>query len=170
MQKSLYFTDIFIILGYIVALFVFVSEILSCVHNRAIIKDDRLIITGDITRKNAGLQFRDEILFEEVENVVLVYTHVNSRQRPIKTWGTNSMRAYLYFEFLLKNGESKLMYIESYSGRQRQKILDVFNEKAGLNLVYSQLEKRNQSVFQMRKKERRRKNKKENKEENPLPA
>ena len=102
-------------------------------HNRAIFEDDKIVITGHLIIKNQGQQFPDEIRYDEIQDVAIICANADSLKRRIKSIGPNGSRPYFYYEVILKNGETKWIYIECFSRSQRKKMLDIINSKAGLN-------------------------------------
>jgi len=116
-------------------------------HNKIILKDEKLIITGHLILKNEGLQFPDEISYDEIKDISIVCANANSLKRRIKKAGYSSFRPFIYYEVLLKNGESKWIYIECFSKKQRKIILNIINEKVGLSLSYDQLERKDYSIY-----------------------
>lgn len=121
-------------------------------HNQIILYDDRIVVTGHIIIKKQGIQFPDEIQYSEIENVTLICANANSLKKRMKNANVYaSLRALMYFEFTLKNGKTKWVFIEPFSKKQRVELLDMINVKAGLNLSYSLLEKKDLSIFKKRK-------------------
>ena len=141
-----------VLLGaYPVGLFGF--AIVNCWHNQIILYDDRIVVTGHIIIKKRGIQFPDEIQYSEIENVKLICANANSLKKRMKDANVYaSLRALVYFEFILKNGKTKWVFIEPFSKKQREEILAMINLKAGLNLSYLLLEKQDYSIFRKRKK------------------
>ena len=127
--------------------------IVNCWHNQIILYDDRIVVTGHIIIKKRGIQFPDEIQYSEIENVTLICANANSLKKRMKDANVYaSLRALVYFEFILKNGKTKWVFIEPFSKKQREEILAMINVKAGLNLSYLLLEKQDYSIFRKRKK------------------
>lgn len=121
-------------------------------HNRVVLYDDKIIVTGHLIEKKQGLQFSDEIRYDEIKDVAIICANANSLKKRIKNAGYSSLRPYTYFEILLKNDDTKWVYIECFTIRQRKLILSIINEKAGLNLSYGNLERKDFSIYRRRKK------------------
>lgn len=129
----------------------FLELIAYCLHNRVILTDEKIIITGHWDLKNSVVQHRDEISYSEIKGVAIICANANSKKKPNKG-GISPLRPFFYFEFTLVNEKTKWMYIECYSKRQRIKILETINSKTGLNLSYKQLERKDFSIYRKRKK------------------
>ena len=121
-------------------------------RNRVIFCDNKLIITGHWIIKNEGLQFPDEIEYSEIKDISIICANANSLKKRIKNAGYSSLRPFFFFEFLLKNGTTKWLYIECYSKQQRRKMLEIINSKNDLNLSYDDLETVDYSIYRRNKK------------------
>lgn len=125
--------------------------IIELMQNKIIFKGEKIIVTGHGIKKKQGLQFPDEIEYTQIQDVAIICANANSKKKRIKNAGYSSLRPYTYYEITLKNGDTKWMYIEGFSKRQREKMLDIINEKVGLSLSYNQLERKDYSIFRRKK-------------------
>ena len=125
----------------------FLYSLLYLFHNRVVLLDEKIVITGHWIIKRQGLQFPDEIKYDEIKSVAIICANANSLKKRIKNAGYSSLRPFIYYEILLKNDETKWIYIECFSKRQRDQLLKVINDKAGLNLSYRELERKDFSIY-----------------------
>ncbi len=133
----------------IVALFLFI--LIYNLHNRIIFHDKKIIITGHWIIKNEGLQFPDEIEYCEIKDVSIICANANSLKKRIKKAGYSSLRPFVFYEIILKNNETKWIYIECFSKNQRKQMLGLINDKVGLNLSYELLERKDYSIYNKKK-------------------
>ena len=139
------------IVGGIGAIVIFIPPSIYLLHNRLIFYYDKIVITGHRFKK-VGLQYPDEIKYNEIKNVSLIYSNANSRKKRINVRGYTALRPYTYFEIWLEDDKTKWILVECFSMIQRKKMLQIINQKTGLNLLYNQLEKKNDSIYKKRKK------------------
>lgn len=52
----------------------------------------------------------------------------------------------------MKNNETKWIYIECFSKKQRRQMLGLINDKVGLNLSYELLERKDFSIYNRKNK------------------
>ena len=133
-----------------VDLFLFV--LICSLHNRIIFHDKKIVITGHWIIKNEGLQFPDEIEYSEIKDVSIICANANSLKKRIKKAGYSSLRPFVFYEISLKNNETKWIYIECFSKKQRKQILGLINDKVGLNLSYELLERKDFSIYNRKNK------------------
>lgn len=125
---------------------IFFGYIFICsISNKMILNNEKIIITGQ--KMKGKIQHKEFISFNEIKNVKLICAHVDSKGQILNIKGIASMRPHIFFDFELRNGTSKLIYIEIYSLRQRKKILEIINQMTNLNFSYSNLEKVDESMF-----------------------
>lgn len=129
----------------------FLTNIISGLHNRVIFYDKKIVITGHWMIKNEGLQFPDEIEYSEIKDVAIICSNTNSLKKRIKNAGYTSLRPFIFYEITFKNDETKWIYIECFSKRQRKLMLQIINNEAGLNLSYEKLERKDYSIYKKRK-------------------
>lgn len=136
-----------IIVAGVYVIYLFLFMLIYNVHNKIIFKESKLIVTGHLIKKNDGLQFPDEIRYDEIQNIAIICANANSQKKQIKNAGYSSLRPYIYYEFTLINGQTKWIFIECFSKKQRKEMLNIINDKVGLNLSYNQLERKDFSFF-----------------------
>jgi hypothetical protein len=107
-------------------------------YHRIIFSDDKIIITGDKSTKDSKIQYKDEIVFSEIKDVKFIISSMNSKKK-ISSLLNSAPKSY--FEFEMENGKSKWVYIFYFSKKQREEMIRIINEKAGLNLDYNVLYK-----------------------------
>ena len=129
----------------------FLYALIYNLHNRIIFDYEKIIITGHWIIKNEGLQFPDEIEYNEIKDVSIICANANSLKKRIRNAGYSSLRPFFFYEITLKNNETKWMYIECFSKRQRKLMLNIINDKAGLNLSYELLERKDFSIYKKNK-------------------
>ena len=134
----------------IVSLFLFV--LIYNLHNRIIFYDKKIVITGHWIIKNEGLQFPDEIEYGEIKDVSIICANANSLKKRIKKAGYSSLRPFIFYEISLKSNETKWIYIECFSKKQRKQMLSIINGKVGLNLSYELLERKDFSIYNKKNK------------------
>lgn len=165
-KKQRYVISTLFFLGLMYTAFLFAMTIVACLHNKVVFTDDKLIVTGTILskRQTGGIQFPDEVEYNDIQSVAIICVNANSKKKSIKTADVySSLRPFVFYEITLKNGDTKWIYIECFSRRQRKRMLDTINQKTGLTLVYKDLERRDISIYK-RNKEKYDKSKKSNKE------
>ena len=121
-------------------------------HNRIIFYDKKIVITGHWIIRNEGLQFPDEIEYSEIKDVSIICANANSLKKRIKNAGYSSLRPFVFYEISLKNNETKWIYVECFSKKQRKQILGLINDKVGLNLSYELLEQKDFSIYNKKNK------------------
>ena len=131
--------------------YLFLFVLIYILHNKIVLTDNKIIITGHLNKKNKGLQFPDEIEYNEIQDVAIICANANSKKKQIKNAGYSSLRPFIYYELMLKNEETKWIYIECFTKKQRKQILDIINDKVGLNLSYEQLERKDYSIYKKSK-------------------
>lgn len=124
-----------------------VGAVVSILANKIIFTDEKIIATGG----KGSIQHKEVIDYLEIKDISLIFAHIDSKGKTLKTFGYASMRPHLFFEFCLQNGLSKLIHIEIYSIKQRKKMLEIINKKTNLNFAYSKLERKDKSIFKKRK-------------------
>ena len=73
-------------------------------------------------------------------------------KKRIKKAGYSSLRPFVFYEISLKNNETKWIYIECFSKKQRKQIFGLIKDKVGLNLSYELLERKDFSIYNKKKK------------------
>ena len=137
----------------IVPIYIFFPPIIYLLHNRVIMEDEKIIVTGNRTaKKEHAFQYPDEIRYDEIKDISIICANANSQKKRIKNAGYSSLRPYFFFEVTLKNEETKWIYIECFSRSQRKKMLNIINEKTGLNFTYRGLERKDYSIYRRKKK------------------
>ena len=140
-----------IIVGSLMTAGLFLFNLISLWHNRIIFHDDKIVITGHWIIKKQGLQFPDEIEYSEIKDIAIICANANSLKKRITSSGYSSLRPFIYYEITLKNNDTKWVYIECFSRNQRKRMLDIVNDKAGLNLSYKLLERKDYSIYKRKK-------------------
>lgn len=135
----------------IVLIVLFTASWINTAYNRIIFYDNRMLVTGQLFGDDRT-QYKDEILYSDIEGIRVIYVIKNSKKESIKTISYVSLRPNLFFEFVLKNQKTKWVWISLYSKRQRDKMLKMINEKTGLNLCYDEIEKNDLSPYNLKKK------------------
>lgn len=120
----------------------------SFLHNKVILLDDKMIITGNLGKKKEQIiQYPDEIYYADVTYVAIIVAIADSKKKPIKKSGYSGLRPFKFLEFTMRNGDTKWLYIESYSKKQRQTILDSINSRTMLELSYDSLEQKDYTFY-----------------------
>ena len=138
-----------ILLG-LIPVFIFGYSLISIMYYRIVFLDDRILVTGELG-KNCT-QYKDEILYNDIKNISVIYANKNSKKEPIRNLSFSRLRPKLYFEFELKNGETKWVYISWFSKNQKNKILELINNKTGTTFNYQSLIKTDISNYHKNKK------------------
>lgn len=134
-----------------VTTYLFLFILISNLHNIVILDNEKIVVTGHLHTKDDILQFPEEILYSEIQNVAIICANANSLKKAIRKSGYSSLRPFFYYEFTLKNGETKWIFIECFSKKQRMQMLNIINDKVGLNLSYKQLERKDYSIYKKTK-------------------
>ena len=139
----------------LIALVIGFVKLFGILRIKLIVRDDRIDIKGEfkLTANSPAAQRDDSIFFDEIENIALIYAHGDSKGKRIKTYTAGqAVRANFFFEFMLKDGGIKRLYIEPYAKWQRKQLLAIINERTGHNFSYETLERRDESMFARKKK------------------
>lgn len=127
----------------------FVYILICNVFNKLIITNEGITITGQ--RIKGRIQYKEFVSFSEIKDIKLICANIDSKGQKLNNKGITSMRPHIFFEFILLNETSKLLYIEIYSLRQRKSILEAINKMTNLNFSYGKLEKKDESIFRKKK-------------------
>lgn len=128
-----------------------IHAVISSMYNRVVFLENSIKITGDLYKQTDKTQFKDTIRYNEILDLRIINSNINSKKQKIKLRGYGSITPRLFFEVLLKNQESKLIYISFFSKKQRIQMLNIINEKSGLDLNYDKLIKIDKSYFNINK-------------------
>lgn len=125
-------------------------------HNIIILDDDKITIKGHYwlfekkkKQRKYIIQFPDEIKYSDIEDIAIIYADANSKKMK-KYQGYSrygSGKPYSYYEITLSNNKTKWIYLDCFSKKQREKMLNIINEKTGLDLSYETLERKKYSTY-----------------------
>lgn len=146
------YESLFLIVSGLIIIDLFLFTLIYNLHNRIIFYDKKIVITGHWIIKNEGLQFPDEIEYSEIKDVSIICANANSLKKRIKKAGYSSLRPFVFYEITLKDNETKWIYIECFSKKQRKQMLALINYKVGLNLSYESLERKDFSIYKRKNK------------------
>lgn len=122
-------------------------------YYRIIFCEEKILVTGELPILGDGrTQFKDEILYSEIEQINAIYVNKDSRKRSLKATTMGALRPRLYFEFVMRNKKTKWVYVSYFSKKQREAMLKIINDKTGMNLSYDQLKIADLSLFAKRSK------------------
>ena len=138
--------NIIMILVGLISACLFSDQIIRAIYIRIIFYDDYIHAVGDLLPKAAKIQFEDKIEYSQIASVRVISSSKNSRKEYIEARANNSNTPKTYFEFALKNGKTSWIFIFYYSKKQRKEMIDIINQKTGLNLNYDEMIKNRQSV------------------------
>ncbi|MBE7061920.1 MAG: hypothetical protein E7382_05230 [Clostridiales bacterium] len=144
--------SVFLVLGSFALAIYDIYYLWAYLYNKVLIYEDRIFITGHKGNKRYRIQFAEEIYFSEIEKINRIFSNKNSRKETRHTFTTNDIRAYSYFEFVLKNGRKKWLCITFFSRKQRREMISIISEKTGLNLNYDKMVEEDLSYFARKKK------------------
>ena len=108
--------------------------------NMAIFNEEEILITGQSL--SMVFQCKEIVKYSEIVDVQMIKVTGNSQGKIVKdimNKKSRRSRRNEFFEFKIKDGSSKLLYIEVYSASQRMEMLDIINSKTGMNFSYLQL-------------------------------
>ena len=108
-------------------------------YNKIIFTEDKIIIKEDkIPDKNMKTQYKDEIFFEDIVDVKMV---MSRNKNSLKKWYSENHYRHkkIFFNVILKEQESKWVCVYPFSIKQRKKMLQIINEKTGLNIDYDDI-------------------------------
>lgn len=150
---SLSFVDkkIFLFFVGLIPTIIFSYNLIGVIYYRIIFFENKILITGELCNKKYRTQFKDEILYSDIDKIDIIYVNKNSNKKPLKEVSFNSLRPRLYFNFTLKNKDTKWVHISHFSKRQKEKMINIINNKANLNLSYNQLKKNDLSYYKRKK-------------------
>jgi hypothetical protein len=149
------YESLIVIVAGLLTVVLFLYILIYTLHNRIIFYDKKIVITGHWIIKNEGLQFPDEIEYSEITDVSIICANANSLKKRIKNAGYSSLRPFVFYEISLKNNETKWIYIECFSKKQRKQMLGLINDKVGLNLSYELLERKDYSIYNKKNKRKK---------------
>ncbi len=142
--------SLIIIISGFVTIILFLTYLLDSLHNRIVCEEEKMIVTGHIFQIHGKIQFPDEIRYNAIKDVAIICANTNSlKKRENSVF--SSLRPIIYFEILLKNDDTKWIYIECFSKKQRKHILNIINDKTNLSLSYETLEKKDYSIYKKKK-------------------
>ena len=115
--------NIMALLGIVAGLYMLCSfffYMIDLLHNVIILSEEKIIVTGHLFVKKGGLQHPVEINYKDIISVSMICANANSLKRKIKNAGYSNLRPFFYYEIMLNNGETKWIYIECFSIKQRK--------------------------------------------------
>lgn len=117
-------------------------SMINIFYNRVVFTSDKIIMTGDILKKNEKIQFKDSIEYCDICDICVIYSTTNSKRqsRQIAAYGS-LVGPSLFFEIKLRNDKIKRIFISNFSYRQRKKMLELINKYAGTNFDYKAINK-----------------------------
>lgn len=121
----------------------------SAWHNKIIFFEDRIIVTGENFEEGEKTQYQDEIFFKDIEDVKIV---VSRNQNSLKKWYKSSGNRFKirdkkpFFDFIIKNQDSKWICVYDFSIKQRKEMLKIINEKTGLNIDYDDIYSKREEI------------------------
>ena len=149
LKKELYILGgIFIILSLLGVLLITI-EIFSCLYNKIIFFEDKIVALGENTDASIKAQYKDEIFFKDIEDIKIV---VSRNQNSLKKWYLPTGNHYIirekkpFFEFILKGQESKWVCVYDFSVKQRKEMLKIINERTGLNIDYDNIYSKREEI------------------------
>lgn len=120
-------------------------------NNRIIFLNDVIEVTGNLGKNSEKIQFADKIIYSDIEDIKLIYANKNSIKKSIKSPNLGNLQPKLYFEIVLKNKDSKWLLVSTFSKNQRIEMLKIINSKTGKEFSYEILERKDLSVYNIRK-------------------
>lgn len=149
---------IFLVILYLSAFAVNFNEFLRIALCRIKIYEEKMIATGDGSVFNKPfVQYREEVKFQEIVAVRVILSSLNSKKTHIDPFPRPRIEN-IFFEIENTNHKNIWICLNYFSKKQRQKILDIINEKIGSNYNYYILWEECQKEIKL-KKEQKRKNK-----------
>lgn len=139
--------NIFSILVGLFPMFILLPSYYSIFHNRIIFRNDIIEITGNKGKINERLQLEDKVLYMDIEDIRLIYTNRNSQKKRPSSVHLGNLQPNMFFEFVLKNQETKWVSVSLFSKKQRKEMLEIINSKTGKNFSYDTLEKEDLSIY-----------------------
>ena len=148
---------IFLLIIYLVAFAVYFNEFLRIALCRIKIYEEKMIATGDKDIFNKPLvQYREEVKFQEIVAVRVILSSLNSKKTHIDPFPRPRIDN-IFFEIENVNHENIWICINYFSKKQRQKMLDIINEKIGSNYNYNILWEECQKEIKLKKEQKRKK-------------
>lgn len=120
-------------------------------NNRIIFLEDKIKVTGNLGKANQKIQFSDNIFYLDIEDVKMIYANKNSKNKKISSSNIGNLQPKLFFEFILKNHETKWLFIGTFSKKQRTKMLEIINSKTGKSFSYATMERKDLSIYNRKK-------------------
>ncbi len=111
-------------------------------------------VKGNYSRKKDYFQYPDELEYKDIKNTSILCANPNSKKERIVNAGSSNLTPHHCFEFTLTNGETKRMLIDGFWTFQKKKMLEIINEKNGLNFSYKTLERKDISIYARKKKKK----------------
>ena len=120
-------------------------------YKRIIFLNEIIEITGDKNKDAHKIQFKDQIVYSDIKNIRLIDTPLNSKKKRIKSSNMSGLRTNTFFEFVLKNNETKWMDVTLFSKKAKKEMLEIINSKTGKNFSYDAIEREDLSIYKMLK-------------------
>ncbi len=121
-------------------------QMTQLIYNRIVFYDDYIHAVGDLLPKKERIQFEDKIEYSQIINVRIISSGKNSQKKYIKAKSMSSNTPKTYFEFTLKSGKTRWIFIFYHSKRQRKAMVEIINRKTDLNLNYDDMIKNRQYI------------------------
>ena len=143
--------NIFIGLIGIVPIAISLNAYISTFNNRIVFLNGTIKVTGNLGKKTEIIQFPDEIICADIEDIKLVYANKNSKQKKIVSGNLGNLQPKLFFEITLSNNKVKWLLVSLFSKKQRIEILNIINKASGKAFNYDELEKQDLSIYKQQK-------------------
>ena len=160
LDENLSFADIFTFefLAIIAVIVIFVVVLICLILFRAIFYDKEIVVLGEIIGGKNRIQFSEQISYNEIAYINLLKSLNNCKNKTMRREVMQvTVPEKLYLEFVLKSGTIKRLWIDPFSKKQRQKMLDIINEKIGSNYNYNILWEECQKEIKLKKEQKRKK-------------
>ena len=128
----------------------FLISLISVAYYRIIFLDDKIYVSGELLNRDDRTQFKDSISYSQISNIQIVFASANSNKKNFSGFSRNHFYPRAFFELVLENGYTKWVYITYFSKKQRSKMIEIINEKTGLNLSYDQILKESKGTKKSR--------------------
>ena len=113
----------------IVCCIFFVIQLIEFLKTYILITDDFIYVPNQFRKENARVQFEEKIYFKDIINVDLISSPNNSNNKEILSGTAYRYVQKKYFEFTLKSGEKKRVWIDDYIKKQVIKMLQLIKNK-----------------------------------------
>ena len=108
-------------------------------------REDIIFVSGELGKIKYKNQYKDEIAYSEIKDICLICSRNNSNKKPIVGSSVMALKPKLFLEFILKNNETKWVFVSYFSRNQLIKMIELINKKTNLSINYEEMQIQNRT-------------------------